>query len=64
MANFFYSKGDEQIGPVAGHQLKQLAADGRLVRSGFVWLEGGTKKVTADQCPGLVFKNPLEVEPA
>ena len=63
MAKFFYSKGDEQIGPVAGHQLKQLAADGRLVRSGFVWLEGGTKKVSADQCPGLVFKISSEAEP-
>jgi hypothetical protein len=64
MANFFYSNGDEQIGPVAGHQLKQLAVDGRLVRSGLVWLEGATKKVTADQCPGLVFKNSSEAEPA
>jgi hypothetical protein len=56
MPNLFYSKDDQQFGPVSAKQLEQLAADGHLLPDDLVWLEGTTDKVPAVQVRGLVFE--------
>jgi len=64
MTHFFYSNSDQQFGPITSGELKQLAAEGRLLSTDLVWQEGGAKKVRAAQCRGLVFGGPTKVPPS
>jgi hypothetical protein len=61
MAHFFFSKGDQQFGPVTAQQLKQHAAEGKLLPTDFVWREGTTNRVIAGQVGGLLFKASVSV---
>ncbi|MCH8046425.1 MAG: DUF4339 domain-containing protein [Planctomycetes bacterium] len=53
-AHWYYSHGDEQLGPVTGSQLKKLAAEGKLAPTDLVWKEGMDDWVAASTIDGLV----------
>jgi hypothetical protein len=51
---WFYTRdGRDQTGPVAGSELKQLAAGGEIRPSDLIWKEGMPKPVAARQVKGL-----------
>ena len=53
MAEWYYSQGDEQLGPVTPAQLKQLAGAGTLAATDLVWKDGMGDWVPASQVDGL-----------
>lgn len=52
-SRFFYSHHGQQYGPVAGQQLKQLAAQGHVAPEDHVWREGGSRRFVARDLKGL-----------
>jgi TM2 domain-containing membrane protein YozV len=52
-AEWYYAKGQQQIGPVSEADLKSLASDGTLAAGDLVWKTGMTDWVPARQVPGL-----------
>jgi MTH538 TIR-like domain (DUF1863)/GYF domain 2 len=50
---FYYSSGDQRLGPVSGHQLKKLAKNGQLKPTDLIWVEGGEKSTPAGRVRGL-----------
>ena len=53
MASWYYLKGEEQVGPVSGQELKDLVASGELVAETLVWKEGMSEWVSANRVSGL-----------
>ena len=54
---FFYARGQEQFGPFSPVQLKELAADGRILPTDLVWKEGMANRVPATKVKNL-FPSP------
>ena len=52
-AGWFYTSGDAELGPASLDVLKQLAADGQLTSSDFLWTEGMQQWVEATSVLGL-----------
>ena len=65
MANdqWFYSKGGQKNGPVAGSVLKQLARSGELVVSDLVWREGMSEWAPASKLKGLFPESVVAAAP-
>lgn len=64
MSEWFYTKNEQQHGPVAIEQLNQLAATGALDPSDLVWKDGMAAWLPASQIPGLsVRSRPLPPHP-
>ncbi|MCH8924187.1 MAG: DUF4339 domain-containing protein [Planctomycetes bacterium] len=60
-ANWYYSHGEEQLGPVTAAQLKKLVGDGKLSPDDLVWKEGMDDWVAASSIDGLI---PITPPPA
>ena len=60
-SDWFYAKGNRQLGPVSSTELKQLAESGQLTADDLVWSEGMVEWIPADKVKGL-FEAPVEVE--
>lgn len=52
--NWYYSHGEEQLGPLTASQLKKLAAAGKLAPADLVWKEGMDDWVAASSIDGLI----------
>jgi uncharacterized RDD family membrane protein YckC len=50
---WFYAKGEQQIGPVPLQQLRELANAGELRREDLVWTEGRTQWIPAGTIPAI-----------
>ena len=61
-SDWYYAKGNRQLGPVSSTELKQLAESGQLVADDLVWREGMVEWISANKVKGL-FAAPVE-EPA
>ena len=61
-SDWYYAKGNRQLGPVSSTELKQLAESGQLVPDDLVWREGMVEWISANKVKGL-FAAPVE-EPA
>ena len=57
MSEWFYTKNEQQHGPVPIEQLNQLAATGALSPSDLVWKDGMPAWLPASQIPGLAVKS-------
>lgn len=55
---WYYSRGDNKLGPVSGTELKQLASSGQLAPTDMVWKEGMPKWVKATRLKRL-FAAPI-----
>lgn len=53
MADWYYSKGGNQAGPVSSQQLRQLVATGELQPTDHVWKDGMVAWVPVSQVSGL-----------
>jgi hypothetical protein len=53
MAEWHYSRGNEQHGPVSSAQLKQLAASGQLLPTDLIWKDGMPGWLAAGKIKGL-----------
>jgi hypothetical protein len=53
MSQWYYSKNNQQQGPVSPEQLKQLAVSGQLQPSDLVWKEGMSQRVEGRKIKGL-----------
>jgi hypothetical protein len=51
--NWYYTRGDANVGPVSTLELKQLASSGQLAPTDLVWKEGMSAWVQAEQLKGL-----------
>jgi hypothetical protein len=51
--DWYYSNNGQQMGPVSGAQLRQLAASGRLARTDLVWTPGMSHWAPAESTRGL-----------
>lgn len=60
---YFVRRGVKVVGPVTASQLRRYAADGRLVPSDEVWIEGG-KPRRASLLKGLHFQDPVTDTPS
>jgi len=56
---WFYSKGDQKIGPVSSTELQSLAKSGKLSPNDFVWKEGVPSGLPANKVKGLFPDAPL-----
>ena len=68
MSQWYYSKNNQQLGPLSPEQLKQLAASGQLQPSDLVWREGMSQRTEARKVKGLFpiesrEKSPPSMEP-
>src|SRR5881394_2477763 len=61
MSQWYYAKSGQQLGPVTGEQLQQLARSGQLARGDLVWTDGMAEWLPASSITQLQF---LTVEPA
>ena len=61
-SDWYYAKGNCQMGPVSSTELKQLSESGKLVADDLVWREGMPEWISAAKVKGL-FGAPVE-EPA
>lgn len=52
-SDWYYAKGNRQLGPVSSTELKQLAESGQLVADDLVWREGMVEWIAADKVKGL-----------
>lgn len=52
-AAWYYVKDEQQVGPVSGEQLKQLATSGQLAPGDLVWKDGMADWVPASRIKGL-----------
>ncbi len=55
---WYYAKGDEQVGPVSSSEMKRLAIDGALKRDDLVWHDGMEEWVHAVKVQGLFEDEP------
>jgi hypothetical protein len=53
MAEWYYAQNDEQLGPVTGAALKEMAVQGRLRRDDLIWREGMPRWAPAHKVRGL-----------
>ena len=53
MAEWHYSRGNEQHGPVSSAQLKQMAAAGELLPTDLIWKDGMPGWIAAGKIKGL-----------
>ena len=53
MADWYYTVGDERLGPVSGSQLRQLATAGTVTPHTLVWTEGAADWAPAAKVKGL-----------
>ena len=60
---WFYTKGDEEIGPVASKELKRMAGIGVLQPSDRIWKEGMPEWVPASTVTGLFPETPVPTAP-
>ena len=58
-SDWYYAKGNRQLGPVSSTELKQLAESGQLVAEDLVWREGMVEWIAAAKVKGL-FDAPVE----
>jgi uncharacterized protein DUF4339 len=58
-SDWYYAKGNRQLGPVSSTELKQLAESGQLVADDLVWREGMVEWIAAAKVKGL-FDAPAE----
>ena len=56
MANWFYSNGTDQNGPVTSADIRALALSGKIKPSDLLWKEGMADWVAASNVENLVFK--------
>lgn len=63
MPDWYYSRNNEQTGPLTAAQLKSLAANGELNAEDFVWNETMTEWLPAKRVRGL-FPQAQPVQPA
>lgn len=61
-SEWFYSKGQQQVGPVSSSELKKLASDGGLQQSDLVWKNGMSEWKSAGSIKGL-FKDAVPASP-
>jgi hypothetical protein len=61
-SDWYYAKGNRQLGPVSSTELKQLSESGRLVPDDLVWREGMVEWIAAGKVKGL-FDEPVEEPP-
>src|ERR1700722_16320718 len=62
MADWYYSKNGQQLGPIDWPALKQLADSGQLLPDDLVWQEGRARGAKASQqrgCSGAAPAPPL-----
>ncbi|MCA9267541.1 MAG: DUF4339 domain-containing protein, partial [Planctomycetales bacterium] len=64
MAQWYYSQGDQQVGPVSDAEVKQLLADGKLKSSDEVWREGLDDWAPVGSLPELGGEQPIAPPPA
>ncbi|HQE28034.1 MAG TPA: AIM24 family protein, partial [Phycisphaerae bacterium] len=57
MIEWYYAKGNQQLGPVTTQELQAMAADGRLSPEDLVWKEGLADWTPAGRVQGLFRKN-------
>jgi len=57
-AIWYYSRGDEQLGPVTAAQLRQLAAGGEISATDLVWKDGMEDWASASKIEGLFASTP------
>ena len=53
MAEWYYARNNQRLGPVTLEQLKQLAASGQLSANDLVWKEGMANWAAASTIPGI-----------
>src|SRR5262249_45031028 len=53
MADWYYAKGGERLGPVSSAQLRQMAQSGELLPTDMVFKEGGTQWTAASTISNL-----------
>jgi len=51
---WYYTMGDEEIGPIPAAELKALAKDGTIGPNTQVWKEGMAEWTTASKIKGLI----------
>ena len=61
---WYYSQGDQKIGPVSPAELKSLADSGQLTANDLVWKEGMTEWKSAGKIKGLFTYNKAISPPA
>jgi hypothetical protein len=64
MAEWHYSRGNEQYGPVSSAQLKQMAAGGQLQPTDLIWKDGMPGWLAAGKIKGLFDAAPAAAAPA
>jgi hypothetical protein len=64
MADWFYSKGGQQQGPVNSADLKKLAREGQIQPDDLVWQEGMAEWAKASRVKGLFAPPSAPVAPA
>lgn len=64
MAQWFYSSGETQAGPVDSAGLKALVANGQLQPTDLLWRDGMPDWVPASKVPGLFSFNPIPLATA
>lgn len=62
-SDWYYAKGNRQLGPVSSTELKQLAESGQLTADDLVWREGMVEWIAANKVKGL-FDAPAEEPPS
>src|SRR5438309_9100797 len=50
---WFYARGDQQVGPILGQELRQLAVSGELLPDDLVWRDGMQQWAPAAKIKGL-----------
>jgi len=63
MSQWYYSKDNQQQGPVSPEQLKQLAVSGQLQPNDLVWKEGMSQRVEGRKIKGLFPVAPITPSP-
>ena len=58
-SDWYYAKGNRQLGPVSSTELKQLSESGELTAEDLVWREGMVEWIAAGKVTGL-FSAPVE----
>jgi hypothetical protein len=65
MAEWYYARDNQRLGPVSTEQLKQLASSGQLGQTDLVWKDGMGNWAAANTVPGLAgFFTPFAPAPA
>lgn len=63
MSEWYYAKGDQQVGPVTLQEMQAMTADGRLQESDLVWKEGLADWTPAGRVHTLFARGPGNAAP-